>query len=102
MPLIRRRIQAYGFENRLASIHAIGVGVAELRSSREQVADRLVDAGRRAVEEGADALVLGCMSMGFLELDRDVGDELDVSVVNPVKSALDAAADPIRFARPTP
>lgn len=95
VPLIRRRVEAYGFEGRVPSVRAIGVSVAELRENREQVADKLVDAGRCAVDEGADALVLGCMSMGFLGLDRDVADALDVPVVNPVISALDAAADPL-------
>lgn len=99
VPLIGRRLEAYGFAARVPSVRAIGVGVAELRENREQVAEKLVDAGRLAVGEGADALVLGCMTMGFLGLDRDVAHELDVPVVNPVLSALDAAADPTAFAR---
>lgn len=91
IPLIRRRIEATGMARQAVSVTAIDVGVHDLRPHRERVAGLLVEAGREAVAEGAEALVLGCMSMGFLVLDRDVGEALGVPVVNPVGAALDEA-----------
>ncbi len=91
IPLIRRRIEAAGLSREALSVTAIDVGVHDLRPHRERVAGRLAEAGREAIDEGAQALVLGCMSMGFLGLDRTLAASLDVPVVNPVDAALEAA-----------
>src|SRR5437762_2821467 len=42
-------------------------------------------------EDGADLLVLGCMSMGFLGITDDLQKRLDVPVVNPVTASLKTA-----------
>lgn len=93
IPLIRRRIDIAGMSRQVTSVHAIGVGVHELRANRERVVEHLVEAGQVALDEGAGAVVLGCMTMGFLGLEEDLHRELDVPVVNPVLTALDEAAD---------
>jgi allantoin racemase len=49
-------------------------------------------AGRELVEQrGADTLVLGCMSMAFLDVTAELEAELGVPVVNPARSALKVA-----------
>lgn len=93
VPLIRRRIDVVGMSRQVTSVRAIGVGVHELRPNRERVVERLTEAARDALDEGAGAFVLGCMTMGFLGLEKDLSAELDVPVVNPVVAALDEAVD---------
>lgn len=99
VPLIRRRIDVAGMSRQVTSVRAIGVGVHELRPNREQVVEKLTEAGRDALDEGTGAFVLGCMTMGFLGLEKDLSAELDVPVVNPVLAALDEAADLCRRQR---
>ena len=55
------------------------------------VVNRLATEGQRAADQGADALVLGCMTMGFLELSKDVQARLGIPVVNPVLASLHLA-----------
>lgn len=93
IPLIRRRINMLGMSRHVTSVSAIGVGVHELRPNCERILEQLTEAGRKAVREGAGALVLGCMTMGFLALEKDLSAELEVPVVNPVLAALDEVAN---------
>lgn len=52
----------------------------------------MVAAGHELVEHrGADTLVLGCMSMAFLDVTTGLEAELGVPVVNPARSALEVA-----------
>ena len=48
------------------------------------------------IDTGADTIVLGCMSMGFMDVDGMLSDELGVPVVNPVRAALAFAEGLVR------
>ncbi|MDA3630628.1 aspartate/glutamate racemase family protein [Saccharopolyspora sp. WRP15-2] len=86
---LRRLVADAGLAGSLAGIAVVDVPVLELGTDREASALRAADAGRRLIErDGADVLVLGCMSMAFLELDADLRAKLGVPVLNPVKAAL--------------
>ncbi|MEV5301464.1 aspartate/glutamate racemase family protein [Amycolatopsis methanolica] len=86
---IRRLVADAGLTGSLAGIAVVDVPVLELGTDREASALRAAEAGRTLVDrDGADVLVLGCMSMAFLELDADLQAKLGVPVVNPVKAAL--------------
>lgn len=84
-PLYRKTIKEYGLESRLASIRSIDVRPdteALLQGKEDVVFGKLLEAGRRAIEEdGADVLVLGSTTMhqshSFLEKN------LNVPVLNP-------------------
>ena len=88
VPTLRRLVRAYGLEASLAAVLAVDVPVLELRQRREESLERLVIEGQRALAAGADALVLGCMTMGFLDVASDLQTALDIPVVNPVTAAL--------------
>jgi len=80
-----------GVSSRLASIRAIGVPVLEL-ASREGVMEHMIRTGQQAKEEdGADVLILGCMTMAFLDVSRELQGKLGIPVVNPVQSSLKIA-----------
>jgi allantoin racemase len=86
---LRQLAHRVGVAEKLASVRAVDIPVLELAKDREQSIRRMIDAGRRTVDqEDADTLVLGCMSMGFLEAHTRIADAVGVPVVNPVYAAL--------------
>jgi len=75
----------YDLENRLVSIRVIDKPVLNLSDNIEETKRALLVEGRKAVEEnGADTLILGCMSEAFLGFAEYLQEELQVPVVNPV------------------
>lgn len=91
VPSIHRQMRAHGLAGFVSEVRAVDVPVLELRNRREQVLDTLEDEGGAAMAKGADAIVLGCMTMGFLDVARDLQARLGVPVINPVVAALKAA-----------
>ncbi len=73
-----------GVEPKLASVRALEIPVLELAQDRAGTIAKIVDIGRVAVKEDrADVLVLGCMTMGFLDVAVEIEKEVGVPVVNP-------------------
>src|SRR5712664_4951610 len=82
------RLRGQGLTERLASIRGVGVSVVDLSRSDNAAWDRIVDTGRRCIEDGADVLVMGCMSMAFMGVECQLSERLAVPVVSPVLAAL--------------
>lgn len=79
----------YGLWDGFASVRPTGLSVMDLARDRKQTLDRLASAGRLAVEEdGADTLILGCMSMAFHGVEAELSELTGVPVVNPVPASL--------------
>jgi allantoin racemase len=87
----RPRLRGQGLTDRLASIRGVGVSVVDLASGDNAAWDRIVETGRRCIEDGADVLVMGCMSMAFMGIERELSERLSVPVVSPVLAALKTA-----------
>ncbi|WP_256839824.1 aspartate/glutamate racemase family protein [Ornithinimicrobium faecis] len=89
VPALRRLTWEAGALDALASIRAINVPVIEINKDHDAAVAKMVEQGRQAVEEdGADALVLGCMSMGFLDVAEQMTQDLGVPVINPSRAGL--------------
>ena len=58
---------------------------------REGVVQRLHPSDPQAVDEGVEVLILGCMTMGFLDVAADLQAEVGIPVLNPVLAALATA-----------
>jgi len=84
----RPRLRGQGLTERLASIRGVGVSVVDLSRGDNTAWDRIVDTGRRCIEDGADVLVMGCMSMAFMGIERELSERLAVPVISPVLAAL--------------
>lgn len=81
-----------GVSSKLASVRAVGVPVLDLMKKRDEVIDKLVILGEKMIkEDGADTLVLGCMSMGFLNVAEVLQKKLRIPVINPSKYCLKQA-----------
>jgi len=91
VPAIRRQMRLHGLEPVLSDVRAVDVPVLELRERADQVLATLENEARRLVAGGADALVLGCMTMGFLDVARTLQTRVGVPVVNPVLASLKLA-----------
>ncbi|MDR7316748.1 aspartate/glutamate racemase family protein [Brevibacillus nitrificans] len=85
-------IQKSGLASSVASVLAVNIPVLELSHNRTQTLEKLVRIGRDAIEKDrADVLVLGCMSMAFLQVAEDMQKQLGIPVINPAKAALKLA-----------
>ncbi len=112
LPGLRKQARALGLETRLASVRSIGIPVLELRARFEEAKKAMIEEGRLALEkEGAHALVLGCMSEGFLGVAEQMSRSLGVPVVNPVKVSVKMAEllvesqlthSPLTYMKPPP
>jgi len=91
IPVLHDLVDDYGLAGSLATVRAVNVPVLRLRECRDEVIGRLVAEGQECLDEGAAALVLGCMTMGFLEVAETLQAELGAPVVNPVLAALHTA-----------
>lgn len=90
---VRARLRALGLADLFASVYGVGCTVMDLARQDPAARERILAAGRRAIDEdGADILVLGCMSMAFLPgLQHELQRALDCPVINPVLAALKTA-----------
>jgi allantoin racemase len=90
---VAARLRGLGLSGVLASVRGIGLSVMDLAQQTPGARDKAAAAARMAVEEdGADALVLGCMSMAFLPgICEDLTSRVGVPVVNPVVAGLKTA-----------
>jgi allantoin racemase len=90
---VAARLRALGIAPLLASVRGIGLSVMDLANQKPGALDKAAEAARAAVDQdGADVLVLGCMSMAFLPgICETLGEKVGVPVVNPVIAALKTA-----------
>ena len=83
------QIRNVGVGEKLASVLAVGIPVLELHHDRERTIEATIKHGRKAIEKDrADTLIVGCMSMGFLEIAEAAGAELGVPFLNPARVGL--------------
>lgn len=81
----RRLVRQLGLSERIVSMRATGLPVEDL-GERDVTMDALHKAGQQCIEDGAEALILGCTGMtGYAE---ELQKRLDVPVVDPSVAAL--------------
>ena len=78
-----------GLRERLAGVRAVELPVLAMREDRDRTVAVVSQAARLALDQdGADVLVLGCMSLAFLRVDRELAEAMGVPVVNPLLAGL--------------
>ena len=89
IPQMHGNVEKYGFGPRLTSFETLGFGVPDYHKDEEETARRFLACGRRAIEKGAEVLILGCTaSAGFY---RFLQDELGVPVIDSALAAVKRA-----------
>lgn len=87
----RSLVEHYGLGSRLASVRAVNTAVLDLGKDRAATVEKVAREDRAALEQdGADALVLGCMSLGFLDVAEEVSHIVGAPVINPPRFSLKA------------
>ena len=83
-------VRENGYEDRLSGFYHVELGVNEFQRDHDETFRRLLEAGRKAVEEDyAEALILGCtLEFGFY---REMEEALGVPVIDPSIAALKRA-----------
>ena len=78
-----------GGGDKLASVRAVNIPVLDLHHDRELAIEATLGEARKAIEnDRADTLIVGCMSMGFLEIPEACQAELGVPFLNPARVQL--------------
>ncbi len=89
MPSLERLANMAGLGRKLASVRAVNIPVLELRRDRGVTFERMMEQSRKAIQEdNADVIVLGCMSMAFLEVSERMQESLSVPVIDPAVVSL--------------
>ena len=80
---LERLAHAVGVGSKLASVLDAGIPVLDLAKDPDLSYRRVLETSKKALDrDGADTLVLGCMSMAFLGVTDRLQEELGVPVVN--------------------
>lgn len=89
---LRHLVARCGLSTKLAGITVAETSVLDVTANRDAIIDAVIEKGRTSVEQhDADALVLGCMSLAFLDSTGELEAELGVPVVNPARVGLHTA-----------
>lgn len=92
-PMVHRQIHDDHLRDRLASVRVVEAPVLEIDHSSNALVEDMITTGQAAVEEdGAGALVPGCMSLSFMQVHDEIADELGVPFLDPVRIGLGTAA----------
>lgn len=74
---------------KLASVRAVNIPVLDLQKDMDTTLNKLITEAKIAIEKDrADTLVLGCMSLGFLDVSTVLAKEINAPVINPVNAAV--------------
>lgn len=87
---MHNNVRHYGYGDKLMSFRQLGMNVVEFQQDHEHTRSRLIEAGRKAVEEDhAESVILGCtLETGFY---KELEAELGVPVIDPSIAAFKAA-----------
>lgn len=92
VPKSRARAHELGLADRLASVRSVDAPVESIDHDSDRLVERMVETGRLAVEEdGAEALIPGCMSLAFMQVHDEIADRLGVPLLDPATVVLEQA-----------
>jgi allantoin racemase len=87
----RKLVLTERLDVRFVDVGLVDIPVLRLRDDIEATFEAMTEAGQALVARGAETIVLGCMSMAFLDVEHELGARLRVPVINPAKIALGVA-----------
>jgi allantoin racemase len=71
----------------------VETGVLDIGEESAEVIDDMIDVATDAVErDGAEAVIPGCMSLAFIQVQDRIADELGVPFLDPVAISLEMAS----------
>lgn len=88
---VRTMALGAGLITRFAGAVPVGLGVREFGLDPTRTLERADEAARKALDLGADVLILGCLSLAFTSVGDQLQERLEVPVVNPLRAAVGAS-----------
>jgi len=92
-PVLAEEVRAKGIAaHRLASVRAIDLDILAFGGQPCLLQSRVLAVSRDCIgQDGADCIILGCISLAFSGVDRLVAQEVGVPCINPILTALKMA-----------
>jgi allantoin racemase len=91
IPEIAVYLSSLEVRTKCVGVSAIGLEFYELVKDPGDTLDRLIGTGTKLLEQGAQAILLGCMSFGFYPFAKQLQQRLGVPVIDPVRAGVSAA-----------
>lgn len=92
-PMVHRQIDEAHLADRLASVRVVEAPVLDIDHSSESLVQDMITTGQQAVaEDGAEAVIPGCMSLSFMQVHDEIAAELGVPFLDPVRIGLGTAS----------
>jgi allantoin racemase len=91
IPTARAMVARYEMTHKLAAIQPLSIAVLELARNRKRTEHELIKAAKLAEKQGAECLILGCMSLAYILADELVNDKTNIPILNPAKIAIKTA-----------
>jgi len=81
--------RALGIEHRLSSVVGLDIAVLDLERDVEKTVKAVVKASKKAVQDGAEVIVLGCTGLAYMA--DEIRKRLNVPLIEPASLALKIA-----------
>jgi allantoin racemase len=91
IPEIEVYLSSLEVRMKCVGVSAIGLEFYELVKDPGDTLERLAAAGTKLLGEGAEAILLGCMSFGFYPFAKQLQERLGVPVIDPLRAGIAAA-----------
>lgn len=89
VPSLVRLARVVGLDQKMASVRAVNIPVLKLGQNIGLTTSRMMEESQKAIsEDRADVIILGCMSMAFMDVAHTMQKSLGIPVVNPAFSSL--------------
>ncbi len=86
VPRCYRTAKLLGVEGKLASIKTVDMPVLQLSKDKKRLVASALRAGKEAIKDGADVIVLGCT--GMTGIRKRLEEELKILVIDPAETTL--------------
>ena len=84
VPSLEKMARVYGMDKKLASVRTTQIPVLELAADFDRTMGVMMEESKKACEaDGADVIILGCMSMAFMMVSDKMQERLGIPVINP-------------------
>lgn len=83
VPLMYDMVKQYAMTGRCAAIEPLNISVLDVEKNKAKSVKKLIEVGQKAIDKGAEVLILGCA--GMTGLKEEVEEKLGVPVIDPVE-----------------
>jgi len=82
VPMMENMVAQYGLGGRFAGVWPLDMNVLDVESNKEEAVTRLLKTGKKAIQAGAEVLILGCA--GMTGMAKQVEEALGIPILDPV------------------